>query len=375
MMHYTLHLTSDCNCRCDYCYVKNTKELMSKEVAFAVIDRAISDKQLVCGIAFFGGEPLLQKNLIKETVAYARRHSQSQPIKFYFKMTTNGLLLDEDFIKFCKQENVFVAVSLDGIQEAHNKHRFEANGQGTYERVVANAKTLLSYMPNSPVMMTVNPDTVANLAPSVQHLYDLGFVYLLCGFNYAADWNSGHLKELKKQYRLLADFYYKNTMAENKFYLSPFETKINSHINHQSYCQERCDLGKKQLSVAPNGDLFPCVEFISDSKYKIGDVFSGVNENLRQALYQENQQEKPGCDRCAIARRCNHYCGCQNLRATGSLNSVSPILCRQEQMVLAVADRLAERLYKKRSGLFIQKHYNEYYPIFSVIEERLKQRN
>jgi uncharacterized protein len=176
---------------------------------------------------------------------------------------------------------------------------------------------------------------------------------------------------LKRQYRKLAKFYYQNTLAENKFYLSPFESKINSHINNQTYCPERCDLGNKQLSVAPNGDLFPCVEFVGDSEYKIGDIFQGLDKEKRQELHQRNEVEKRGCHRCAVANRCNHFCACQNKRATGRLDDVSPILCYSEQTLIPIVDKLASRLYKKRSGMFIQKNYNEYYPILSVIEDRL----
>jgi uncharacterized protein len=216
----------------------------------------------------------------------------------------------------------------------------------------------------------VNPVTVQYYAESVNHLHELGFTYIFCGINYAAKWQNEDINELKQQYKKLAEFYYDHTMAENKFYLSPFETKIYSHVNNRIYCHERCELGKNQISIAFDGAIYPCIEFVGDSQYKIGDVWNGIDIELQQNLFLRNEKEKTGCDICAIRKRCNHYCACQNKRATGSIDEISPVLCRHEQVLLPIADKLAERLYKKRSELFIQKHYNEYYPILSMIEDR-----
>ena len=369
-MHYTLHLTADCNLKCDYCYIKRGTSAMTQETAFLVVDNAVAAGQKKTGIAFFGGEPLLHKDLIRDTVAYARKASESKDCKFFFKLTTNGVLLDAEFIRFCKKENIFTAISLDGTEQAHNAHRLDCGGRGSYDRVAANARLLLKAMPNSPVMMTVNPDTVQLYDESVRHLHDMGFIYILCGMNYAAKWRTLDIKELKRQYKKLAEFYYTASMAEKKLYLSPFEMKIYSHIHNRTYCGERCELSKNQVSIGPDGSVYPCTEFVGDPKYIIGDVFNGIDPSAQQNLFFENRTEKAACESCAIRVRCNHYCACQNKRATGSIDEISPVLCSHEQILLPIADKLGERLYKKRSSLFIQKHYNDYYPILAMMEDK-----
>lgn len=175
---------------------------------------------------------------------------------------------------------------------------------------------------------------------------------------------------LKKQYEILAEFYYEKTIGEDKFYLSPFEVKISSHINAESYCHERCELGKKQISVAPDGLLYPCVQFVGEEYYSIGHVDSGINKEMQEKIYAFNEEEKQGCEGCAISKRCNHYCGCMNLQSTGSINRVSPVQCSHERMLLPIADKLAVSLYKKKSAMFIHKHYNDMYPMLSLIEDR-----
>ena len=369
-MHYTLHLTNRCNLRCDYCYVEPGETDMSLETAKAAIDLAGQDAKRA-GIIFFGGEPLLRRELIFDAVAYARAKEQQGGCRYFFKITTNGTLLDDDFLDFACRESMFVALSLDGTKQAHDLHRHDAKGQGCYDRAAGAAQRLLRRRPYSPALMTVRPDTLPLFAAGAEALFAMGFVYVIASLDYSAGWREEHLPALERQYELLADLYERKTLAEDKFYFSPFEVKISSHINSKTYCHERCELGLRQLSVGPDGALYPCVQFVGDPAFALGDVFQGIDETKRQALYRHNEREKPGCDACAIRPRCNHYCACLNRQATGSIDQISPMLCAHERIVLPIADRLAERLYKRGSALFIQKQYNEFYPLASLAEDSL----
>ena len=371
-MHYTLHMTARCNLRCDYCYVAHdAAEDMTPETARLAVDLAGQGARQA-GLIFFGGEPLLKRDLIYETAAYARSREKETGCKFFLKITTNGLLLDDEFLDFVRRENMFVALSLDGTRQAHDAHRRDTGGQGSYDRVVDATGRLLAVKPYAPVLMTVRPDTLDQYAAGVDSLFKLGFSYVICSLDYSADWSEDDLPELTRQYEALAELYYRKTLREDKSYFSPFEVKISSRINHRTYCHERCELGLRQLSVGPDGTLYPCVQFVGDRQFSLGDVRHGVDESARRALYQRNEQEKPGCDRCGIRARCNHYCACLNKQATGSIDTISPMLCAHERIVLPIADRLAERLYRERSALFIQKQYNDFYPLVSLAEDRRK---
>lgn len=367
-MHYTLHMTARCNLCCEYCYVDHSGVDMTGETARTAVDLAGRESKRV-GIIFFGGEPLLMRGLIADTVAYARSREMKSGCRYFFKVTTNGLLLDDDFLGFAVRESLFIALSVDGIKEAHDAHRKDASGGGSYDRAADAARRLLAVKPYSPVLMTVSPDTLPMYAEGVEALFTMGFSYVISTLDYSAKWTDLHLPELERQYKKLAELYEHKTLAEEKFYFSPFEVKISSHVNNRTYCHERCELGLRQLSVEPDGTIYPCVQFVGDAAFRLGDVWNGIDEEVRQALYARNESEKKGCDECAIRARCNHYCACLNKQATGSIDEISPMLCAHERIVLPIADELAERLFNRGSALFIQKQYNEFYPLLSLAED------
>lgn len=129
---------------------------------------------------------------------------------------------------------------------AHDFFRRDHGGTGTYDRLEAVTGMLLSSRPYAPVMMTVSPETAAEYAQGVKELWQKGFHYFICSLNYAGNWTKESVRELRRQYLELADFYYELTKREEKFYFSPFEVKIASHIQGKQYCHERCELGENR---------------------------------------------------------------------------------------------------------------------------------
>ncbi len=174
-----------------------------------------------CGIVFFGGEPLLYKGLIRELVACGREMERYRAGRFHFKVTTNGTLLDAEFLEFALREDVFVALSFDGTQAAHDAHRRTAGGGGTFELLLPRLRLLLAARPYSSVLMVVNPDTVAHLTESVDFLLEEGARYLIVSLNHAGPWTEEALEVLREEYEKLARRYVGWTRAGRKFYLSP----------------------------------------------------------------------------------------------------------------------------------------------------------
>lgn len=335
---------------------------------------ALADKKAEenCGIIFFGGEPLLKKELINEIVREARVMEKNGSCKFHFKITTNGLLLDEDFIEFSKKQNILIAMSMDGIREAHDKHRILADGMPTFNKLEHTLGLLMASKPYSSIILIVNPDTAEYLSDSVKYLIGKNVRYVICSLNYAAYWDENDFIILEKEYKKLSKSYIRWTKENKKFYFSMFETKLSSHVNAHCYEKERCELGERQLSIAPDGSLYPCVQFTkagSQSEWCIGNVFDGLDEGARKDILNKSKKEKDGCKDCQIASRCNNTCGCLNWQTTFSINDVSPVLCKNERILIPIVDNIGNILFKKKIPLFIHKNYHEEYPIFSLIDD------
>lgn len=373
-MHLTLHLTRSCNLRCSYCYSPpKPGPAMTLETGRRALALGATLGEDSCGIVFFGGEPLLHKDLMRALVAEARQMQGRGQGRFHFKLTTNGLLLDEDFLRFAVDEDILIAMSLDGVPAAHDRHRRLPDGSPSFDRLLPKLRMLLAARPYASVLMVVNPDTVALFTESVCFLLDEGCRYLIVSLNYAGPWTESDLEELERQYQRLGDLYVEWTRQGRKFYLSPFEVKISSHIQGEEVCKEHCELGQRQISVDPQGFLFPCVQFVAagpTSDWCIGNVAAGIDEAARARLHDRSQAEKAPCRQCAIRRRCHNTCGCLNWQTTGSVARVSPVLCRHEQMLLPIADRVAETLYREQNALFLNKHYNPAYPVVSFLEDQ-----
>lgn len=326
------------------------------------------------GVAFFGGEPLLRKDLIREVCGFCRELSEQDGRDFILSMTTNALLLDEEFLKFADSVGLLVTMSHDGIRAAHDRHRVYAAGGGTWETIEDKARLLLAFQPDAAAMMVVTPETLPYYADSVEHLSGVGFRRILTSLNYAADWTDEHLPQLALQYKKLADWYEAETKAGRDFLLEPLDGKMTSHVCGGNSRCARCHIGVRQLSVAPDGTLYPCVQFVKDGRsntaFALGDVWTGVDEERRSALVAQSATSDPACDGCALADRCNNDCGCLNWQTTGVVNRVCPILCESERLLTPIVDALGGRLYKQQVAAFLAKHYSKFPEDGGIVERQ-----
>jgi uncharacterized protein len=360
--------------RCDYCYSPPSERIdMSDDIALQCVEFISQISTHNTGIIFFGGEPLLKKDLVIRIMEMCKALQKNDNLYFHYKITTNGMLLDEEFIRFATNSGLIISISHDGIKVAHDRHRKTVSNLGTFDALTSKIDLLLSYQPYSPILMAVTPDTVQYYAESVEYLFNKGVKYLVVSLNYAGAWTDSHMKELKRQYKLLARLYAEMTIKEKKFYFSPFEIKLATHIQGNDALCHRCHLAQHQFSVAPDGRIYPCVQFVKDSvsnkRFSIGNVKTGFDEIKREKIYQSSQKKVKACRACALKKRCNNNCSCLNWQSTGSLNEVSPVLCESERLIIPIVDRLGEKLFSQKIPLFIQKHYNAIYPILSLLDD------
>ncbi len=347
---------------------------MSPETASQAIDFCLSQARSQevdhLEIVFFGGEPLLSYPLLCSVIDEFR--GIQTPFEISFKMSTNGTLLTEEIMEELSRRKVYVSISMDGDPSVQNRQRPDVQGRGTAEQLEPVMDRLLRWNPCANVNAVVTPESAPVLDQSVKWLREQGFSYISTTLDYSANWTLENLKPLKSAYERLATYYLERTLAGDKFYISCFDEKIRSHARGPLDPSERCVLGYRQFSIAPSGRLYPCVQFVGedqDSSFVIGDVRTGFNETNRNSIFCCSEQDKPECDGCALKSRCSSWCACVNWQSTGRIDQASPVVCEHERMLLPIVDRVASRLWKRRDPLFIHKHYNPAFPVFSFLED------
>jgi len=345
---------------------------MSREVAFAAV-RLGMENATPSGLLFYGGEPLLEKQLIYDIVGYTRELKEKTGHVFHYKVTTNGTLLDEAFLKFSQEANMSIGFSCDG--PAQNDCRCFHDGSGSFDVLSEKIPLLLKYHPYSVAMSVVDPSTVHKAAEIVTFLYGKGFRYVTLNLNYdkAAPWTEKHLSVLEGEYRKMAKMYVTWTLAEEKFYLSPFDMKILSHLKGEKYNADRRMMNREQPSVAPDGTVHSRSRYVDNPVYAIGNVFDGIDPVKCDLIEEKGAIPPAPCRACALLPRCNYAYDSLNREATDTAEfvpDISPVQCAHEQLLTPIADDAAKTLYRERSAMFIHKHYNELYPVLSLVEDK-----
>jgi len=340
---------------------------MSKEVAFAAVDFAASHKGTT-GLLFYGGEPLLERQLIFDTVEYTKTLKAKTGHSFIYKMTTNGMLLDEDFLKFAQEINLTIGFSHDG--PAQDDCRLTPDGKPSYDILKEKIPLLLKYQPYAIGMSVLDPSVAHKSSSIVEFLFEKGFRYITHNLNYSDEWAPKHLEILEQEYKKMADMYLKWTRAEIKFYLSPIDIKIVSHLKGDRYIPDRRRMARNQLSVAPDGKLYSSSRFISTPDLAIGDVFTGIDTKRQDYISKKGEELLESCKNCIIVDRCNYSHGSIAWNGADIFTDISAIKCAHERLLTPIADGVAEKLFKEKNALFIHKHYNDMYPVMSLVEDR-----
>ncbi len=319
-------------------------------------------------VTFFGGEPLIEVEKIFYIIEVC---SEWTNFEVTYQMSTNGTLMTEGLMAKLYSNNVFVSLSIDGHPDIHDAHRLDAGGKPTSHKVEAAAETMLRKNPATNVTCVISPDTASQVSESVAYIFDLGFRYITTTLDYSADWQPEHFGILKKSYEKLGQWYVQKMKANERFYLSFFDERIRSRTYKPIAASERCLLGTKQFSIAPNGELYPCIQFVKTQslpEFMIGHVNTGFDTACQAYLHELSEKEKVECRGCKLEARCSKWCSCINFMSTGRIDQASPVVCYNEKVLIEVVDKTADKLWKKGNNSFLHKHYNEDYDIISHLE-------
>lgn len=352
-MNLTLHLTDNCNMDCGYCIREKCPHDMSEEVLYRACDMAFSSGSRA-GICFFGGEPLLRKDLIYKALDYCEEKSRDTGIRFDCKMTTNGTLLDEVFLERAVRARMGIGLSFDGT--AQDVCRVFKGGAPTSKIVEEKAKLLLKYLPASAALATIAPQAVPYYSESVKYLHGLGFrdISMVIAYGKKVNWTDKDLEALRTELEDTCGYLKKLFVEGERLHVGPICSKISECIRDKNRA-ERCHLGVRQMPVTPAGDIYPCTSFIGDKDYLFGNVFDGI-DNIRVREISSRSSTPDTCIGCDLVKRCTNSCGCANRMNTGDENKVSPLQCTYERMLIEVSDVLGEELYRTDP-----RRFTEYY--------------
>ncbi|MHB8789203.1 MAG: PapB family radical SAM/SPASM ranthipeptide maturase [Desulfobulbaceae bacterium] len=278
-------VTEQCNLRCDYCYVSKKPERMSLEIAKKSVDFLIahadpSSKKI--NVCFFGGEPLLEPELIRQTCEYALEAGNSNEIHVGFSMTTNGTLLDEKCQKLLLEFGIDTTISIDGDKEIHDHHRKTVEGSGSFELIKRNLSRLLE-IPKTTIRLTVTPETVYKLDSSVAYLFQLGFKKVNVAPVIEAEWDE---KSLLAYYDAWDRVYilHKNLNSKEQ-HIGNIE-KLHKKLSSPGHKDYGCGAARNMVAVDANGYFYPCHRYIgyfqNDNRRRIGDVYMGSDQKKRE---------------------------------------------------------------------------------------------
>ncbi len=352
-----LHVAHTCNLNCAYCFASQGKyhgdrALMSFEVGKQALDFLIenSGTRKNLEVDFFGGEPLMNWEVVKQLVEYARSVEKEKGKNFRFTLTTNGMLIDDEVIEFSNREMSNVVLSLDGRKEINDLTRVDYAGNGSYDRIVPKFQKFVEARGNKNYYMRgtfthANPDFTKDLF----HMADLGFTELsmepvVCKSDDPAALTKEDVEKVKEQYEVLA----KDMLRREKdgkpitFYHYMIDLTGGPCIYKRI---SGCGSGTEYMAVTPWGDLYPCHQFVGEEKFKLGDVWNGVtNDALRDDFRSCNVYARKECTDCWAKLYCSGGCAANAYHATGSIKGIYETGCElfKKRIECAIMMKVAE---------------------------------
>lgn len=352
-----LHIAHTCNLTCDYCFAAQgnfcgERGLMSLEVGKRAIDFLIenSGKRRNLEVDFFGGEPLMNFEVVKEIVAYARSIEKAHDKNFRFTLTTNGMLIDDDVIEFANKECHNVVLSLDGRKEVHDVLRKTASGKGSYETIVPKFQKLVASRGGEGYYMRGtfthnNPD----FTEDILHMLDLGFKELsmepvVCAPEDPYALTDEDMKIVCEQYEILAKEMIRRKEKGNGFTFYHYMIDLTGGPCIYKRISG-CGSGTEYFAVTPWGDLYPCHQFVGDEKYCVGNIFDGITEkDVVNEFKMCNAYARKECKDCWARLFCSGGCAANAYHATGSVRGVYEQGCTlfKKRMECAIMIKVAE---------------------------------
>ena len=336
-----IHIAHTCNLNCEYCFAsqgkyKGERAMMSFEVGKQALDFLVANSgtRKNLEVDFFGGEPLMNFEVVKQLVAYARSIEKMHNKNFRFTLTTNGILIDDDVIDFANREMSNVVLSLDGRKEIHDRYRVDFAGNGSWEKIVPKFQQFVKKRGGKDYYMRgtfthANPDFLND----IKEMLSLGFTQLsmepvVCASGDHSELTEEDLPVVLEQYEKLAELMIEHDKKGEPFTF--YHYMIDLTAGPCIYKRiSGCGSGTEYMAVTPWGDLYPCHQFVGDEKFKLGDIWQGVtNKEIQNEFASCNVYAHEQCRDCWARLYCSGGCAANAYHSTGSVTGVYEYGCK-----------------------------------------------
>lgn len=357
-----LHVAHTCNLNCAYCFASQGKyhgdrAVMSYEVGKRALDFLVenSGTRRNLEVDFFGGEPLMNFDVVKKLVEYARSIEKEKNKNFRFTLTTNGMLVDDDVIDFANKEMSNVVLSLDGRKEIHDRYRVDYKGDGSWEKIVPKFQKFVKERGGKNYYMRgtfthANPDFLED----IKTMLDLGFNELsmepvVCASGDESELTEEDLPIVLDQYEKLAELMLEKDKEGKPFTFYHYMIDLTGGPCIYKRISG-CGSGTEYMAVTPWGDLYPCHQFVGDEKFKLGDIYNGVtNTQIQREFMNCNVYAREDCKDCWAKLYCSGGCAANAYHATGAVTGVYEYGCKlfKKRMECAIMVAIARSRSKK----------------------------
>ena len=354
-----LHVAHTCNLNCSYCFASQGKyhgdrAVMSYEVGKQALDFLIANSgtRRNLEVDFFGGEPLMNFQVVKDLVAYARSIEKEKGKNFRFTLTTNGVLVDDDVIAWANRECSNVVLSLDGRKEVHDRFRVDYAGNGSWEKIVPKFQKFVEARGGKDYYMRgtfthANPDFLKD----IQTMLDLGFNELsmepvVCAAGDPSALTENDMAVVMDQYEKLAELMLERDKAGKPFTFYHYMIDLTGGPCIYKRISG-CGSGTEYMAVTPWGDLYPCHQFVGEERFKLGNIWDGVtNTQIQDEFAACNVYAHPECRDCWARLYCSGGCAANAYHATGSVTGVYEDGCKlfRKRMECAIMVAVARAL-------------------------------
>ena len=366
-----LHIAHDCNLACQYCFAEEgeyhgRRALMSFEVGKKALDFLVanSGSRVNLEVDFFGGEPLMNWHVVKQTVAYCREQEKKHNKLFKLSLTTNGMLLDKEKVKYLTDNHISLILSLDGRKEMHDAMRPGVHGEGTYDQILKNLQYCVAHRNGEEyyVRGTFTRRNMDTFTDDVLDMIDKGFPAVsmepVVGNEdepYAI--REEDLPAVKKEYERLANTFIQREAEGKPFFFYHFNMNL-----WKGPCLPKrlrgCGAGHEYLAVVPNGDIYPCHQFVGRDGYVIGNVYEGLKNMKMMKEFRDNHVlSKPECVDCWAKFFCSGGCHANNESYAGDMHKPYHLTCEIQKkriecaMMIQAYNKMNKPKVMKQPGL------------------------